>query len=306
MGGLVPDADVVLEIINGITYLTPLWLRTPRVFYVHHVHHDQYVKEMGGPGRLAAFVAETAPLRWLYRGGRFVTVSHATARQLVALGVSEQAIEVNYHGPEPEEYGAGERSPEPTLLYLGRLKKYKRIEVLFDILDAVPEASLDIVGAGEHRSSLEADIVRRGLSARVRLHGFVDHARKVELLQAAWICVTASAAEGWGLTTLEAAACLTESVEHERTGLLAADAAGMAAHVRRLIDDPELRERLGRNALARAESLGWRHTAERTMAVLEEQIEHEARKRVGRRLLVAPVVAEPAEAPAATGGADGP
>src|SRR4029079_14326556 len=29
--GLVPDADVVLEVINGITFLTPVWMRTPRV-----------------------------------------------------------------------------------------------------------------------------------------------------------------------------------------------------------------------------------------------------------------------------------
>ena len=28
--GLVPDADVVLEVINGITFLTPLWLRGAR------------------------------------------------------------------------------------------------------------------------------------------------------------------------------------------------------------------------------------------------------------------------------------
>src|SRR3954453_14906131 len=27
--GLVPDADVVLEVINGITFLTPMWLKQP-------------------------------------------------------------------------------------------------------------------------------------------------------------------------------------------------------------------------------------------------------------------------------------
>jgi glycosyltransferase involved in cell wall biosynthesis len=307
LGRRVRDADVVLEIINGITFLTPLWLRVPHVQYVHHVHREQYIEEMGLAGRMAAFVAETAPLRWLYRRGRFVTVSEATARQLMELGIPREAIEVNYHGPEPDEYGPGIGATEPTLIYLGRLKRYKRIEMLLDVLDETPDAHLDIVGTGEYRPVLEAEIAARGLGDRVRFHGFVDHERKVELLQRAWALVTASAAEGWGLTTLEAAACATpsvafgigglaEAIEHERTGLLARDPADMVVQTRRILADPELRERLGANALRRAQSLGWRHTVGRTLAVLEEQLEAgRGRRRAPAAPMpevVAPVVAD--------------
>ena len=278
------DVDVVLEVINGITFMTPLWLRRPHVQYVHHVHREQYIEELGLLGRMAAFLAETLPLRRMYRRGRFVTVSEATAAQLMELGVPREAIEVNYHCPEPDDYGPGRRAGEPTLIYLGRLKRYKRIEVLLDVVEGCPGAVLDIVGEGEHRPALEAEIARRGLGDRVRLHGFVDHARKVELLQRSWALVTASAAEGWGLTTLEAAACATpsvalgvgglaEAVEDDHTGLLARDSGDLVAQTRRLVADPELRERLGANALIRARDLGWRYTVARTLAVLEEQLE---------------------------------
>ena len=64
--GLVPDADVVLEVINGITFLTPLWLRLPRIALIHHVHREHYAQELGRLGKVAAFLLETAPLRWLY------------------------------------------------------------------------------------------------------------------------------------------------------------------------------------------------------------------------------------------------
>jgi len=49
-------SDVVLEVVNGIAFFTPLWwwLRAPRVTLVHHVHQDHYVAEMGRSGRLAA------------------------------------------------------------------------------------------------------------------------------------------------------------------------------------------------------------------------------------------------------------
>jgi glycosyltransferase involved in cell wall biosynthesis len=304
------DADVALEIINGITFLTPLWLRIPHVQYVHHVHREQYIEEMGRFGRMAAFLAETAPLRWLYRRGRFVTVSEATAQQLMELKIPREAIEVNYHGPEPADYGPGKRASEPTLIYLGRLKRYKRIDVLLDVLEGSPGAVLDIVGTGEHRPALEAEIAARGLGDRVRLHGFVDHERKVQLLQRSWALVTASAAEGWGLTTLEAAACATpsvalgvgglaEAVQHEQTGLLAQDSADLVVQTRRLLADAELREHLGANALRRAQELGWRHTVGRTLTVLEEQM--------GRDPSMRPVAATPLAdvAPAVVDG-DGP
>ena len=47
--GLGRDADVVLEVVNGIAFFTPLWrwLRKPRVLLVHHVHQDHYVTELG-------------------------------------------------------------------------------------------------------------------------------------------------------------------------------------------------------------------------------------------------------------------
>src|SRR3954451_7040407 len=67
--GIGRDADVVLEVVNGVAFFTPLWwfLRAPRLALVHHVHQDHYVAEMGRRGRLAALLAEELPLLRLYR-----------------------------------------------------------------------------------------------------------------------------------------------------------------------------------------------------------------------------------------------
>ena len=56
----------MLEVVNGITFLTPLWLRKPRVTLVHHIHRDHYVTELGPQGAVAALLAETLPLKLLY------------------------------------------------------------------------------------------------------------------------------------------------------------------------------------------------------------------------------------------------
>src|SRR5947209_11633401 len=189
--GLVPDADVVLEVVNGITFLAPLWLRTPRLTLVHHIHRDHYVREMGRAGKLAALLLETLPLRLLYRRSRFVTISNASARDIAAHGIPAEQISVNYIGVELDAYAPdpARRAERPTLLYLGRLKRYKRIETVLDVLERIPDAVLDLAGDGDHREALEAEIDRRRLRDRVRMHGHVSEERKRELYQEAWVNV---------------------------------------------------------------------------------------------------------------------
>ena len=232
--GVGRDADVVLEVINGITFLTPLWLRKPRVALVHHVHDDLYVNEFGRLGHLLFWALEAMPLRYLYRHAPFLTISKSARDDLERVGIPRDHITVAYLGVEPGPFRRGRRAEKPRLLYLGRLKAYKRIENILEVLEAVPEATLDIAGDGDHREDLEAEIGRRGLSSRVIMHGFVDEQTKTELYGQAWIALTASSSEGWSLTVMEAALCgtpsaalavggLAESIVDGETGVLAHD-----------------------------------------------------------------------------------
>jgi glycosyltransferase involved in cell wall biosynthesis/O-antigen/teichoic acid export membrane protein len=283
---LVDDADVVLEVINGITFLTPLWLPKPRVALVHHIHREHYERELGRLGRVAALLLETLPLRLLYRGSRFVTVSESSAADVAALGVPREAIDVVHNGLEHHDLWPDEelRSERPSLLYLGRLKRYKRIELLLDVVEQLPDVTLDVAGDGDHREALEREIAARGLGDRIRMHGYVSEEEKRRLLQSSSINVVASSVEGWCLTVMEAAACATptvalavggipEAVQDERTGLLASDGTGLLEQTRRLTSDRELRKRLGAAARARALEFTWDRTAAASLAVLEQERE---------------------------------
>jgi glycosyltransferase involved in cell wall biosynthesis/O-antigen/teichoic acid export membrane protein len=285
--GLARDADVVLEVVNGITFLTPLWLNRPRVTLVHHIHRDHYVTELGRKGAVAAVLAETLPLKLLYAGAPFLTISEAARADIVALGVPEEDIHVGYLGVVPFPPGDSvEPSVEPRLLYLGRIKRYKRIELLLDVLDGVPGTVLDIAGDGDHRPALEAEIAARGLGDRVTLHGHVSEEQKAALYSSAWVNLTASSAEGWCLTVMEAATCgtpsaalriggLPESIVDGVTGLLADDGPGLTDAVRRLVTDDSLRSRMGAAAQARAAEFTWERTARESLALLEEAAERE-------------------------------
>jgi glycosyltransferase involved in cell wall biosynthesis/O-antigen/teichoic acid export membrane protein len=284
--GIGRDADVVLEVVNGIAFFTPLWwwLRAPRVTLVHHVHQDHYVAEMGRRGRLAALVAERLPLATLYRHHPFLTISDAARRDMVALGIPSEQIHVAYLGVEPDAFVETRRDAVPTLLYLGRIKQYKRLELLLDVLEVIPGARLDVAGDGDHRPVLEAEIDRRGLCDRVTLHGFVSEQDKRDLYARAWVNLTASSAEGWCLTVMEAAAAgtpsaalavggLPESIVDGQTGLLADTPAQLSAEVAALVADPVRRDELGDAARARARGFTWDATAAANLAVLDQVAE---------------------------------
>jgi glycosyltransferase involved in cell wall biosynthesis/O-antigen/teichoic acid export membrane protein len=286
--GVGRDADVVLEVVNGIAFFTPLWwwLRAPRVTLVHHVHQDHYVAEMGASGRLAALVAERLPLQTLYRHHPFLTISESARRDMVGLGIPASQIHVAYLGVEPSSFCETDRDETPTLLYLGRIKQYKRLEILLDVLEGIPGARLEIAGDGDHRPVLMAEIDRRGLHDRVVLHGFVSEEEKQALYARSWVNLTASSAEGWCLTVMEAAAAgtpsaamavggLPESIADEQTGLLAETAEELATKVAALVADPVRRDELGDAAKARARGFTWDATAASNLAVLDRVAEAE-------------------------------
>src|SRR3954454_7825015 len=185
--GLVPDADVAFEVVNGVFFMTPLWLRIPTVTFVQHLSGGaQYRAELGRKGPLLGLLLETLPLRILYAESRFMTVSEASAEDLVRGGARRENVVVNHNGLDPEDFVTAERAAVPTLVHLGRLKAYKNIEGLLDVVAEVPGVRLELVGEGDHRRALEREIERRGIGERVRLHGFVPEEQKRELLASAW------------------------------------------------------------------------------------------------------------------------
>lgn len=102
-----------------------------------------------------------------------------------------------------------------------------------------------------------------------------------ELYQSLHVYVCASRSEGTPNPCLEAAACgvpivttpvgnMPELIRDGENGLFVTrDVDDIAAKLRRLRDDPELRERMGRAARASVESWDWRHQAPRYAQMFE-------------------------------------
>jgi glycosyltransferase involved in cell wall biosynthesis len=277
--------DVLFDSANGIPFFTPLFSTIPKVVMVHHVHHEVFFREL--PWHLAhlANALESIGLPLVYRRTRFVTVSDSSRRALIDLGVPATQISVLHNGVDCASYRPGPKSKVPLVVYLGRLRYYKSIDVairaLPGILRAVPDLCFSIVGSGMAETSLRALAQELGVADHVRFHGYVSETEKIRLLQQAHVVVNTSMKEGWGLTMLEANACgtpvvgadvpgLCDSVQHGKTGMLVpyGDPVALAESVRDLLLDHGRRERMEENALAWAALFDWDQAAQRCLHIL--------------------------------------
>ncbi len=278
------DFDVLYEDINKMPLYTTRWGAKRVVVVVPHLFGGTAFRELNLVTASAVWLSER-PMPFMYEGVPFQAISESTGDDLVSRGIARERVTVIPPGVDHQHYTAqaGTRAPHPTFAYLGRLKRYKGVDLVIRAFAGLqhPNAVLEIAGAGDFRPALERLVASLDLGARVRFLGFVTEAEKLAMLRRAWAVALASPKEGWGLTNVEAEACGTpvvasnspgirESVRHDETGFLVphGDVAAMTAAMARLADSPALVASMGERAVAFARSFTWERCALATEAHL--------------------------------------
>jgi len=253
------------------------WEGVPRTAYTVH---GFLFNQPGRPWRRALSLG----LEWL--GGRmtdvFLTVSEEEAAQARRLGIHRNAVAVRNgrdpatFRPDPAARAAvraelGEAEGTVVIVALSRLVRHKGYPELLRAMEAVPHATLWVVGerlASDHGADLEPDFSRAAahLGPRLRRLGYRHDTARV-LAGADLFCLP-SHFEGLPMSVIEA--MLTglpvvateiggprEQVVAGETGLLVppATVAPLAAALNRLVEDAGLRARMGAAGRARALAL---------------------------------------------------
>ncbi len=220
--------DWIVDQINTIPFFTPLYVPAhKRVFFIHQLAREYWWRETRGVARLGApfgYLAEPAMMR-LYRHSRGVTGSQSTAEDLEALGIAREQVTIVPYPLSMQPLEALTEKAEPLrIVVLGRLTPAKFIEeairAFADVQRQVPDAVLDVVGAGDDPYRRRLERMVRGLGLRgVTFHGRVSDERKRALLSQAHVHMFSSHREGWGLVVSEAAAMGTPSVGYDAPGV---------------------------------------------------------------------------------------
>jgi glycosyltransferase involved in cell wall biosynthesis len=285
--------DALVEIWNGVPWMSPVWCRRPRITFLHHVHGPMWGQILPGPLAAVGRGLEARVAPPFYRRTQMVTPSDATREELVELGFLPQRVLAVPNGVSEAFSPAGDvaaieaaRAPVPTVVAVGRMAPVKRFDELIRAAvvarERVPDLELLLGGSGPIESELRAQVEAAGASSWIRFLGQLSHDELVDHYRRAWLVASASLAEGWGLTLTEAAACGTPAVATDIRGhrssvvdgvtgvLVPLESLGDAlADV--LLDD-DRRARLADAALSRARTLTWDRVAREVLAALAAQV----------------------------------
>ncbi len=282
--------DVVIDVENGVPFFTPLFCRIPKVCYVYHVHGDQFFYELPKPLSSIGFIIERYIFPLLYRRSPIVAISETTKRQLVHIGLPSNNISIVYSGINGNHRNAVPGTKKffnPTILYLGRIKKYKRVDLLVSLFDQIvkkiPKARFIIAGWGTEASHLTDIIMKSPLRRKISLVGPVDTQEKRQLLAKSWLFVNPSIGEGWSIAVIEAnlhgtpavsfnVSGLAESIKHGKTGFLASNADDLVTKICTILSDKILRDKLSSNASRWAREFSWDRSARESLRILEKAI----------------------------------
>ena len=283
-----PADTATVEIWNGVPWLAPIWAPRRRVVWMHHVHRDMWDDALPAPLNSVGKFVETRVAPLLYRWSTFATLSESSAQEIAEIGIPNDHLTVIPPGVHerftPDE---SRRSRSPHVVIVGRLAPVKRqrlaLEALAETRRSIPELTVELVGDGPDRDDVERWVSEHAASGWVTVRGRVPDEDLLDAYRRAWLVVSASYAEGWGMSLTEAGACGTPCVATDIaghrgaavdgvTGRLVADD-DLAQTVAELVADEQRRSEMSDAAIAHARGLSWTAVATRHLDLLADTVQ---------------------------------
>lgn len=279
--------DLVLDQVHGLPFFTPLFVKERVIFFPLEVAKSIWFYEVPFPFSFIGYFLELIYIK-IFKNIPFLTISSSTCRDLESLGAQNVfTLTPGVHGQRLKHLPR--KSNSPLLVSLGRITKMKRIEdtiLAFRLLHKeLPDIKLIITGQGKpgYLTRLKNLCREMAIEDRVIFTGYLSEKEKMKLLGRAWILVSTSLREGWGLTVIEAASCgtpavcykvpgLMDSVQDGETGFLCQknNPEEMVKNIRKLLINRRLRRRLSRNALSFSRRFRWGKSANQGLEIFRQ------------------------------------
>lgn len=231
--GRSPDV-VIDDLAHVVPWCSPCFTDAPGVVFFRHLHARTLDGQISWPASRILKEIETWYPR-LYVDRTFVTESHTGMEDLVRLGVPLGRCRRISPGVNGELFRPGPKTPQPSIIYFGGLRRYKNaveaVRLLRELVRRGVQATLTIVGNGPSLPAVRREVRTLRLGAAVNFLGRVSEEELARVLRAAWLNVHVSQSEGWGYSTLEAAASGVPTVGYRVPGVTESVAEGSTGHL---------------------------------------------------------------------------
>lgn len=283
--------DIIIDCENGIPFFTPLFIRTPVVLLIFHVHQEVFRVFLPVILRQFAAFLEGTLMPLIYKNNSIVTISNSSRDDILKLGFTDiQNINIVHSGVSDYMFAKYPKTEYPSFAYVGRLRKYKNVDVAIKAFSKVVKeftsAKFFIAGSGECKPELKELVNKLHLTDNVIFYGRVSEEDKKRIFSESWVAIQPSQIEGWGITVIEANAAgtpviasrvngLKDSVLHGETGLLveAGNIEGFATAMKQLLYDNVYRRELSRSSIIWAQNFKWSKSARDFYMVIDKNLQ---------------------------------
>ena len=285
--------DLVIDEIHGLPFFTPLYVRKPKIAFIHEVADEIWDYMYPFPISYFGKIIEALYFK-LYKNIKFWTDADSTIDDLVKKGIKRKnCVAINCPIDNKTLSKLPEKESIPTFIFVSRVVKMKGIEdvirAFFYILREVKDARLWIVGDGEgsYVDQLKETMESYSIASKVKFFGKVTDAKKIELIKKAQILLHASIKEGWGLVVIEAASQgtpsivynvsgLKDSVIDNKTGIVLSENSTkeMAKQALKLLRNKRLYKSFQEAGLKRAKNLTWEKATKESFNLLKSVLKN--------------------------------
>ena len=302
--------DVIVEGLGYVSLLLPVITSKPVMVVCQHLPKEIFSIE--GPRALGkplgyvlppiARIVESAIMPTVYKRAPVFTFSESTKKELVETGIPEENVFVFPNAlagmtmrNDPLVSGgfrpsaAIAKRTTPTIICVGRLRKYKGVQ---DLIRAMPRVkqeflgvTLFIVGKGEYEPQLKQLSHALDLDQNIVFSGYVDVSEKFSLISSSNLLVMPSYREGFATPVFEAQMCGTvpivsdavgvgNLVEHGKTGLIfhRGDSEELAKCIIGSLRDSALIENIRLNLMKLSRTIDWSKNGQVFLDKFEEKL----------------------------------
>ena len=223
-----------------------------------------------------------------------ITVSHDSATEITkAFRIKPEKMSVVYNGMDTEFFRPlkNVKKKKNSVIFVGNVEDRKKgvVYLLKALTLTRHKVNLTVVdGGAPNRTYVTKWIDNFGLNDRIHFTGKIPGEKLLELYSQHQIAVSPSLYEGFGFPAAEAMSCELPLIasnggalpevtgEHLKTGYTveARDPYGLAKAIDYLMDNPDVREKMGREARKRIQQVfTWENAAKEMVNVYQEVID---------------------------------
>ena len=217
------DADLIVDdMAHAAPWFSPWFSNKPGVVFFRHMH-ARTLKGQVSPRMAQVLTFLESRYSFIYRSWDFVAESNSSERDLNSLGIEPGRITKIPPGVDIQLFRPSTKTEEPSLVYFGGMRPYKRPEhalmALSLLINMGRTAHLTMVGDGPSLPMLRRLSVELAIDDKVTFVGKVPDDVLAKIVSSSWINIHCSMHEGWGYSMLEAAAAGTPTVAYRVPGV---------------------------------------------------------------------------------------